>query len=235
MTRTLLLVLALAGCGDDEPAPTANLAPLHYEYLTKIRLNVGQVQIEDHAAPASDDDISAQAPTPPAQAMRQMAADRLFAAGNTGTATFSIDQASIVKHDGGVLDGTLGAHLDIVTAGGQHAGFAEAHVSRQHTPGSDDEDRTQLLYDMTKQMMDEMNVELEYQVKRSLRDWLVPEGATPAPVATAPLPGPAPVAAPVLPPVLPPAVPPPDTAAPAPGSPQLSPPPGFLRLPGSPQ
>ena len=47
------------------------------------------------------------------------------------------------------------------------------------------------LYDMTKSLMDRMNVEFEYQVRRSLGGWLLPGGAPPAPVQQQPLtPGP---------------------------------------------
>lgn len=225
----LLLVLALAACGSDEDtAAPQTFPPLTYGYLTKLRLNVAAIQVQNAAPPATGDDVSAQSPVPPAQALTQMAQDRLFAAGTSGTAVFTIDRASILREPGGVLQGNLAAHLDILTAGGTRAGFAEMQVSREHTPG-DDENRAQVLYGMTKQMLDDMNVELEFQVKRSLHDWLVPDAATPAPVQAAPLEGP-PAAAPppvAAPPALPPAVPLEQTA-PAPAD--MSPPPGYLHL-----
>jgi hypothetical protein len=37
------------------------------------------------------------------------------------------------------------------------------------------------LYDMTKQMLDDMNVELEFQIRRSLRDNLQSTTTAPAP------------------------------------------------------
>ena len=43
------------------------------------------------------------------------------------------------------------------------------------------------LYDMTKTMMDRMNVEFEYQVRRSLGSWLLAAGAVQAPVEQQPL------------------------------------------------
>jgi hypothetical protein len=43
------------------------------------------------------------------------------------------------------------------------------------------------LYDMTKSLMDRMNVEFEYQVRRSLAGWLLPAGAPPAAVQQQPL------------------------------------------------
>ena len=40
---------------------------------------------------------------------------------------------------------------------------------------------------MTKSMMDRMNVEFEYQVRRALGSWLLPAGAVQAPVQQQPL------------------------------------------------
>ena len=175
--------LLLAACGGADRTE-ASFAQPDYSYLPKLRLNVGTIAVEDHVAPAADpNELSQDAPVPPAQALRQMAGDRLLAAGTSGAGVFTIDQASITGTGGGALDGHLSAHLDILTANGGHAGYAEAHVSRQFVPGggtSDGGTRAQL-YQLTTQMMQDMNVELEYQVRRSLRDWLV--DASGAPIA----------------------------------------------------
>lgn len=88
----LLLPAFLAGCaGDKQPT---HFAPLRYDYLSVMHLNAGTLEIEDATQqnPVAGD-ISANAPTPPAQALRQMAQDRLVAAGASGTAKFVIDQA----------------------------------------------------------------------------------------------------------------------------------------------
>jgi hypothetical protein len=58
-------------------------------------------------------------------------------------------------------------------------------VSRVHTGHIDD--MAAMLYDMTKDMMDTMNVEFEFQLRRSLRDWLAAPGAARAPVQQEPL------------------------------------------------
>jgi len=228
LVGVLLLPLAVAGCGGDEPPPE-NFQPLHYEYLRQLRLNVGSVDVQDHSASMGDDDVSGQAPIPPAAALTQMAHDRLFAAGLSGQAVFVIDQASIVRGPSGTLDGQMVVHLDIVTADGARAGYAEARVARQHVPGSDEENLRSVLYDMTKQMMSDMNVELEYQIRHSMANWLVAGSDTPAPVTAAPLEAPAP------PPPGPDTGIPGVTLVPTPAEPappqQLSPPPGFLHLP----
>ncbi len=238
LAAVLLMPLVLASCGDDEPAPApASWAPLHYDYLTKLRLNVGSIDVQDHSAPQGDNDVAAQSPTPPAAALAQMARDRLFAAGLTGHADFVIDQASIIRGDGGVLNGLLAVHLDLYDASGARVGYAEARVARQHIPGSDPENLRNVLYDMTRQMMDAMNVELEYQLKRSLRAYLVTGDVVPAAVTATPLgpstPGAAPPAAPPVPGVdLSPGAPAPDQGnalpsptpmpAPTPAPPQMA-------------
>jgi hypothetical protein len=238
----------VASCGPDEPPATENFTPLHYDYLPKLRLNVGAIDVQDHSAPVGPQDIATSSPAVPAQALQQMGHDRLFAAGVTGQADFVIDQASIVREPNGTLDGHVAVHLDIIAPNGTRAGFAEAQVSRQHIPGSEPENGSMELYDLTKHMIDDMNVELEFQLKRTLGAYLVAAGDVPAPVAAQPLPVPgAPPAVPP-PPALPPATaaepppPPPgqdgyqDPDSPPPPPQQMSPPPGFLQLPpGTPQ
>ncbi|WP_428391092.1 hypothetical protein [Lichenicoccus sp.] len=251
--------LLLSACGGSE-GPTS-FPPPDYSYLPKLRLNVGSLSIVDNAA-ASPDDLARHAPTPPDQALQTMARQRLIAAGNSGSGVFTIDRASITSAGGGALDGRLAVHLDILTGNGGHAGYAEAHVSRQFVPGDggpDDGTRAEL-YDLTQQMMRDMNVEIEYQVQRTLKDWLVdasgaplggsveqqalppPNGASAAPatslpvggasVGTTPL-GATPLApTPLAPaPIAPPPQAPASLPSPASPAPQRSPPPGFLQPP----
>ena len=241
----LALPLALAACGGDEVPPTEPYTQLHYEFLPKLRLNVGSITVEDHAHPMGPEDLAAQSPAIPALALEQMAHDRLFAAATAGSANFVVDQASIVRQPNGTLSGVMSVHLDIITPTGANAGFAAAEVERQHIPGSDPENLQNNLYDLTKQMMDAMNVEFEFQLKKTLSSWLVAGNGVPAPVVAQPLdqapPPPLPPSTDAAPPAAaaPPApadtVPPPsgayqDPMAPPPPQ-QLSPPPGYLQPP----
>jgi hypothetical protein len=224
----LALTVLLAGCGGDEPPPPRSFAPPNYAYLTKIRLNVGQIDIEDHTVPGGtgadgEQDVSVQSPTPPAVALTEMAHDRLFAAGTSGKAVFVIDQASILRAPNGTLSGLLAIHLDLLTAGGARAGYAEARVAKQYVPGSGPEDVPGTLYDLTNQMMTDMNVELEFQIRKSLRDWLVTSTSVPQPVQAQPLQAPAQA----LPSFIPQAPAPPTDQPP----PQMSPPAGYLPAP----
>ncbi len=181
----LLLPIIAAGCADTPPARTS-FPPLTYGYLVPLRLNVATVEQAPPPAPGPLDDIN---PAPPAQALLQMAQDRLSAGGSLGRAVFTIDDATITRTRDG-LNGSLAVHLDVLTSEGTRAGFAEARVSRRADAiGST---LRAALYDMTAQMMQDMNVEFEFQVRQSLREWLQDPTTAPPPPAVEqqPLPSP---------------------------------------------
>ncbi len=242
--------LLLSACGGDTPPPVQNFPALSYTYLTPLHLNVVGLDVVDHSAPAGPDDVASRSPVTPQQALTEMAHDRLFPGGSSGQAEFVIDNAVIERAPDGTLDGSMSVHLDIIGPGGNKIGYAEAHVSRHHAPPSEGEDRPAALYDLTKQMTADMNVEFEYQVRQSLGAFLQSDSAVPAPVQAqplsgAPLPGtplPAPGAAPLGSSPVPPGysggapasspVPPGYLGGGGAGAQQLSPPPTYLRPPG---
>ena len=247
----ILLTTALAGCGGGPPPPPPGAFPaLHYGFLPPIRLNVAAVSVVNEAPPT---DLAGQSPVAPSDALAAMARDRVIADGPSGTAVFTITDASIVQSDAGLTE-RLAAHLDIVGTSGAHQGFAEAEVSRSAT-GDAAIVGPATLYALTQQAMQDMNVEFEYQVRRHLADWVVSPGATvETPVSTAPLGagGDAAEGAPLS--LVPPPTVPPPTGSPVPGAPlapplppenlapptsvapdQMSPPPGYLGLAPPPQ
>jgi hypothetical protein len=177
LRRTLLLApAALAACAEDEPLRT--FAPLRYDFLTPLRLNVATVDFAPAPPPGPLDAIS---PIPAAEALRQMAQDRLSAGGSSGSALVTAEEARLTRA-GNTLNGTMALRVDVMAADGTKAGFAEARVSRSRTGLG--RDLRGPLYDITKQMLDDMNVELEYQLRLSLRDYM--QTAAPAP-ASAPV------------------------------------------------
>ncbi|MGA8192624.1 MAG: hypothetical protein WB902_04555 [Acetobacteraceae bacterium] len=184
---SLLLPFLLAACGGRRER---SYPPLHYGHLTPLRLNVATIQIEQRYVPSNvSPDVSQLDPMPPLQALRNMAEDRLQAFGSAGQAVFVIQEASLSRQHDTIL-GTLAVELDVYTSANVRAGFAQARVTRSYTGDLDDLPST--LYDMTKDMMDTMNVEFEFQVRRSLRAWLIPDGATQTPVQEQPLTAPPP-------------------------------------------
>ena len=188
-----LLLLPLASCVSEAPPPPV-YTPLDYAYLAPLRLNVARIEIDDSWTPPGAQDLSALSPVQPVDALRRMLHERLLAAGNAGRALATIEDGSIVQGYGG-LAGHFSVRLDIFTSGETPAAYAEASVARTLgvPPGGSDTMQS-ALYTLTRQMMDDMNVELEYQVRRSLHDWLQDTNpapsVVPAPVQQQPLPPP---------------------------------------------
>ena len=174
----LLLPLAIAACAGDEPTERA-YPPLRFGYLTPIQLNVARITVENRFVPGPDD-RGALDPASPVDALQRMATDRLRAFGASGSAVFVIKDASLVQ-DGRAFSGTLAVELDVDGDTGVRAGYAEARVYRRIDPGDDGpRDAGAILYSLTKQLMDAMNVEFEFQVRRSLKDYIT-TGTAPAP------------------------------------------------------
>lgn len=170
----LSLPLWLAACG--ESGPPRSFAQPRYDFLTPLRLNVASLEYAPLPAPGP---LADAAPFPPAAALQQMAQDRLSASGSSGRAVVTIEEARVVRAAGG-LDGSMGLHLDVFSADGRKVGYAEARVVRR--AGSVGSDLRGGLYDLVKQMLDDMNVELEFQIRRSLRDYLQTTSTAPPPV-----------------------------------------------------
>jgi hypothetical protein len=184
MTRraSLLLPWLLAGCGG---SPPREYPLLRYNYLTPLRINVSTLQIEQRFVPSGvPPDVSQADPAPPLQALRAMAEDRIQTLGNADLAVFVIEDASLTRQKDTVV-GNFAVELDIYNTPTTRAAYARASVSSTYT--GDLDDLPSRLYDMTKDMMDRMNVEFEYQVRRSLGSWLLTAGAPQAPVEQQPL------------------------------------------------
>ena len=183
MPRRVVLVLVLpllvAACAREVPVRRTSFPPLRYEHLTKLRLNVAAIDVDEAPLPTPGA-LETMAPVRPVVAVRAMARDRLVPSGASGRAVFRADEAVVVRTPTG-YDGSMAVHLDVLTEDGTRAGFAEARVSRRRSGGGRNEDVRSVLYDLTREMMDDMNVEFEFQVRRALREWLQETSIAPAP------------------------------------------------------
>jgi hypothetical protein len=178
----LLLPLLLSACGA-EPEPVYD--PLRYNYLPPLQLNVAGIQVEQRFIPAGvPPDVTNQDPVPPIDALKAMANDRLQAFGTANKAVFAILDASLTRQNDTVV-GSFAVSLTILDDSGTQTGFAEARVQSRHS-GRISELRP-VLYDMTKSMVDDMNIEFEYQIRRNLKAWLTNGAAPDMPVEQAPL------------------------------------------------
>src|ERR1700756_4606008 len=97
--RTVLLALApalgLAACASSPPQV---FAPLRYDYLPPLRLNVASVDVDDHWQPLSSADVGRESFALPGPTLAQMGRDRLKPAGGTGRAVFTVDDASLIQN-----------------------------------------------------------------------------------------------------------------------------------------
>jgi hypothetical protein len=184
LTRRLALLLpfALAACGG-EPEPPFDL--LRYNYLPPIQLNVASIVIQQRFYPSGvSPDVSYQDPAPPIASLKAMANDRLQPFGVTNKAVFAILDASLTRESDIVL-GSFDVSLTILNDAGAQLGFAQASVRARHTGQINNLQR--VLYDMTRSMMSDMNIEFEYQLRRHLKEWLTKPVAPGTPVEQAPL------------------------------------------------
>lgn len=182
LVTALVLPVALVGCAEQKQ-PT-QFAPLTYDYLGQIHLNVATLDIVDNSVTNPEPgDIGYKSPSPPDHTLRQMASDRLVAVGNTAAATtahFVIDRAFILHQPGGTLDGQMDIHLDLLNPEGKRVATASAQATQTlHPDPSQDVESPANLYEITKDMMQTINVEFEYQIRHSLNKWLVDAGGTP--------------------------------------------------------
>jgi hypothetical protein len=185
LTRRLVLFLPLlsASCGDDQRAAPlrTNFPPLRYGYLPPINLNVQRVEMAgDYVPPSGDNQVGDPSM---ADTLYAMARDRLKPVATGGVATFRIVTASITRR-GSTLNGELAVRVDVHNADDTNSGFAEAHASATHNGPISDLRGT--AYDMMKSMMDDMNVELEFQLRNKLRAWIVEPVAAPSPPPISP-------------------------------------------------
>lgn len=196
--RTLLLALPLAAtaCASGEPE---TLPPLvsGYRHLTPIRLNVRDLEVMN-PGPATIR-VDASAPLRPEREMVRMAEDRLVAEGTENHARFMVQTAEFRREalagQGGLagmfsgdpgerLTTRLQARLEVVGGDGRRIGFVEAEVRRQRSlpDGATAAERRRAAEEILRQSMDDLNVELEFQVRRNLRPWLAEGGAAPVPM-----------------------------------------------------
>jgi hypothetical protein len=188
----------LVGCGGDEGVPQ-NFPPLRYTYLAPISLNVSSIATQVAYAPTEDGtSLDAMSPEAPIQAVEQMLQDRLVAGGSGGTATVTINSASLNRVNDTVV-GNISVQVTVTSADGRQSGYTQASVTRTRTTPDDTSDDAMraFLYSMTSDLVNAENVELEYQIRQHLAAWLVGGTspivggpAAPAPVEAEPLGGP---------------------------------------------
>ncbi|MGK7870631.1 hypothetical protein [Falsiroseomonas sp. E2-1-a20] len=212
LKAALGLPLLPAACASaPEPPPLRPLVE-GYRHLTPLRLNVLDIEIEPPLPGVVQ--VTEPAPMRPDVELRRMAEHRLVPIGTEGRARFVIANARFVRQrlaGGGMFSGEPGERLTVelavrveILAGPEAArvAFVEAQAQRSQTvaDGATPATRLRAAEDVVRQAMEAMNVEFEFQMRRTLRAWLAegltPNAPAPVPVEREDLPGGAPAGTP---------------------------------------
>jgi hypothetical protein len=168
----LLPVLALAGCGSSTPPPS--FAPLDYSYLRPITFKVATLDVVNNYTPSPGEaPLIAANPAPPADTLMAMLKTRMQPSGQPGAGTITVQNASITE-SGGNLNGQMVVDINL-TGPNNATGFAEATVSRSvAAPDGDPNspDMQAALYQMSKDLMTAINVQLPYQIAHNIPSWV---------------------------------------------------------------
>ena len=183
-----IALLVLAAC--QAPVLPPPIPELTYGHLEPINLDVGRIEIvAQYVPPLKAPNVEHTFPTPPATAMRQWAKDRLRAVGEIRTARLVIKNASAsetkLKITGGLrgaftkdqserYDVTLDVVLEVRGEDGVAVAFANAVVTRSKTvtEGLSLDERARVFHEMTQSLMDEVNSELEKNIRQFLVQYL---------------------------------------------------------------
>ena len=191
-----LLVLALvataASCAS-EPTPPPKFADIHFLALPPFRLNVSEIQIDSRFQPTlQEPNVEHEFPVVPQRAMENWAHDRLRAVGPTTgfVARYTIIDASVresvlPKKEGlkavfttqqaERYDGHVSVMLQIIDPQGiaERTATAEAASSRSVPEGITLNDRDKIWYEMTRDLMADLDRQIQKQVDASFAPFLL--------------------------------------------------------------
>ena len=201
MNRRSFTSLLLAGAGlvgtglaaCSTPPPRPRFPELTYGHLGLFTFDVERVEIVSEYKPNfGAPNVEHLFPTPPEQTLRRWAQDRLAASGKPGRyARFTIQDAKVTEtslpRTPGVrgafttdqtqrYDGTLSAVLEIREERANYrAGTASAWATRARTvaEGITINDREKVWFDLVESMMNDINAELDRQIRANLAQFIV--------------------------------------------------------------
>jgi len=182
--------LTLSACSS--PAPTQTLPQMSFAHLGTLNFNVETIEIDNrYKAPTDGTYIEDRFSTPPATAIRTWAIQRLKPVGEIGSGSLRvvINQASVketdlkrdesfkgtfTKQQTNRYDLALDIALEIIDATGKQVGFSAAKASRSITTSEDISlnDREKRWFETTEKSMNDLNTEMESNIRRYLAAWL---------------------------------------------------------------
>ncbi len=190
-TALLLASAGLAACSTQPPRP--RFPDLTYGHLGQFTLDVSTVEIvSEYKAPFAAPNVDHLFPTPPEQTLRRWAQDRLVASGKPGRlARFVIQDAKVTEAALPRTPGVRGAFTTDQTQrydasfsvvleireerANYRAGTASAWATRSRTvpEGITVNDRDKVWFDLIEASMNDLNAEMDRQIRANLAQFLV--------------------------------------------------------------
>lgn len=186
------LVLAAAACAALAACQSAPVRPaaraVDFSAFGPIVLNAAKIDVVDASRPAGGAvHVAQRATTPPAEAMRRWAAERLQAAGRTGSVRVTVRDASIVEvplqTTGGVkgyftneqshrYDGRLEVEItgEAPVSGGSFRGTTKAAATASATVAENAtlNDRNATISEVSRRLAEEINARLDAGIRKDL-------------------------------------------------------------------
>lgn len=183
------LGLALSACSSSSP-PVHRLPEMSFLYKPPIRLNIARIEVvSEYSAPAVRPNIEFDMPVSPENAVRRWAQDRLKATGKVGILRIVIKKASATenplqqdlgfsgmfkKEQQARVDENLEVSLQML----DDQQFTVADVtgksfrSRTEPEGQKPDERDQLLYDMTYDLVRGFDDEVDSNIRTGFANWI---------------------------------------------------------------
>lgn len=182
--------LILAGCTAPSPAP--RYPELTFTHLPPIRLDAATLEVVDgFKSPFAAPNVEHLMPVSPAAAMRRWAQDRLRPVGNGGRIVFTIVEAGVTetslaptpgvrgvvtKDQSERYDAKLQVRISVDGGDNRRRGDVSADAMRSRTviEGISLNEREKIWFQMTEDLVTDMNGELETAIRAFLQPFLVP-------------------------------------------------------------
>jgi hypothetical protein len=183
-----LLAAAVTACAFDDPSN--RFADITYQHLPDIRLDVGEIQIEQaYVGPSEAPNVGYRFPVAPKDAAAQWGRDRLVAQGDRLTFRYIVREASAVETSLKTKTGVTGlitteqserydTHIVIemqILDGRQLQGSASAEARRSITLPENItlKEREKVWYKLTEDTMNDLNDQLEQTIKTAFFPYIV--------------------------------------------------------------
>ncbi|MFT5486025.1 MAG: hypothetical protein ACI9JL_000333 [Paracoccaceae bacterium] len=181
-------VFLLAGCATEVQKP--GFSQISFAHLQPISLNVARIEVENrYVSPATRPNVEHEFPVSPAAVASNWGRDRLRAVGTSGVARVIVRRASVVevplKRTTGVTgaftrdqseryEAIINMRVEISDETGNARATAEstAKLSRSVSENISLNDREKVWFEMTEEMMGDLNTALENQIRIHMKEWI---------------------------------------------------------------